>query len=65
MSITTLRKKQKRVPPKGKATIALTKFQRLTVEELAQITEPGHRKAVTEIGKEIVRKALLAKKEGQ
>ena len=60
MSITQLREKRTRKQPstpKGKVTIVPNKFRRLTAEEIYQMTEPGHRKAVTEIGKEIVRKA--------
>ena len=66
MGITKLREKRTHkqpVPPKGRATVAPERFRRLTAEEIYQMTEPGNRKRSSEICREIVRKAILAKKE--
>jgi len=63
MSITELREKRTRKPsspPKGQATVAPSKFRRLTAEEIYQMTEPGNRKRNTEICRELIRKIMSA-----
>ena len=72
MSVTTLQEKQKRLPTGGRgqkhSQSALPKEKRrkqesavrLTVEELARLTEPGHRKRSSEICRELVLKLMAA-----
>jgi hypothetical protein len=56
MSITKLREKRTRKPsaPPKKATIVPEQIRTLTIEELDRLIEPGHRKRVTELGRELV-----------
>ena len=60
MSVTTLQEKQKRrqsAMPKEKRREQESAVK-LTVEELARLTEPGHRKRSSEICRELVLKLM-------
>ena len=68
MSITKLRKERickQPAQPKGKATIAPERARTLTVEELDRLIEPGHRKRVTELGRELVKRIRQKEKNAQ
>jgi hypothetical protein len=61
MSVTTLQEKRKRSQPvpKEKRREQMENV-RLTGEEIARLTEPGHRKRVSELGRELVLKIIRA-----
>jgi len=61
MSVTALPEKQKRRQPAMRKEVRREQqgVERLTGEEIARLTEPGHRKRVTELGRELVRRIAL------
>ena len=67
MSVTALQGKQKRRQPAVRKEVRREQQvdRRLTGEEIARLTEPGHRKAVTELGRELVRRIMNADPEGE
>jgi len=52
-------KRSQPAPPKEKRRVQQINV-RLTAEEIAHMTEPGHRKRVTELGRELVQRKLSA-----
>ena len=67
MSVTALQEKQKRRQPAVRKEVRREQQvdRLLTGEEIARLTEPGHRKAVTELGRELVRKIMSAAPAGK
>ena len=66
MSVTALQEKQKRRQPAVRKEVRREQQvpKRLTAEEIYQMTEPGHRKRVTELGRELVRRIMKDRQGG-